>query len=145
MMGTSLCVDTSTYGRYGNAPTQTAGGQNSGFGYGGSSSGAVGNSGGGGYYGGGGARGVGGPGSGGSSYISGYTGSVAITSASSSAPKAGCTNGTTDITCSYHYSGKLFTNMSMISGNSSMPTHNGTATMTGNSEDGYARITYIGN
>ena len=46
--------------------------------------------------------------------------------------------------CSYHYSGLIFTNTNMIAGNTSMPTHDGTGTMTGNSGNGYARITYIG-
>ena len=79
----------------------------------------------------------------GSSYISGYKGSVAITSASDTSPKTGCTNGTTDVTCSYHYSGKVFTNTSMRDGASSMPTHDGEGTMTGNEGDGFVKITYI--
>ena len=32
----------------------------------------------------------------------------------------------------------------MIAGNASMPTHGGQGTMTGNSGNGYAKITYIG-
>ncbi|HPZ23740.1 MAG TPA: glycine rich domain-containing protein [Bacilli bacterium] len=48
------------------------------------------------------------------------------------------------MTCSYHYSGYVFTNANMIAGNASMPTHDGTSTMTGNSGNGYARITYLG-
>ena len=32
-----------------------------------------------------------------------------------------------------------------IAGNESMPTHNGTSTMTGNTGNGYAKITYLGN
>src|SRR5574344_1404292 len=95
-----------------------------------------------GYYPGGGATCANGAG-GGSSYISGYTGNVAITSASSTSPKSGCSNGTSDIACSYHYSGLVFTNTNMIAGNASMPTHDGTSTMTGNSGDGYAKITFI--
>ena len=108
--------------------------------------------GGGGYYGGG----AGGNGSsvvgsaaGGSSYISGYKGSVAITSADDLTPRnnsngAICADGTTDITCSYHYSGKIFEEPTMIAGNASMPTHDGTSTMTGNAGNGYAKITYLG-
>jgi hypothetical protein len=41
----------------------------------------------------------------GSSYISGYLGCVAIKSQTEIEPKTGCDDGTTDITCSYHYSG----------------------------------------
>jgi hypothetical protein len=99
--------------------------------------------GGGGYYGGGGSTCANG-GGGGSSYISGYTGCVAITSASDTTPKSGCTTGTTDINCSYHYSGKIFTNPIMKAGNEVMPTHDGTNTMIGNSGNGYAKITYVG-
>ena len=54
--------------------------------------------------------------SGGSSYISGHTGCVAITSESSSTPKSGCTTGTTNNSCSLHYSGKVFTGTIMIDG-----------------------------
>ncbi len=42
------------------------------------------------------------------------------------------------------YVGAL-SNASMIAGNASMPTHDGTSTMTGNSGTGYAKITYLGN
>lgn len=55
--------------------------------------------------------------------------------------KTVCTNNTTDITCSYHYSGLIFNKSKMIAGNESMPTHDGTSTMTGNSGNGYAKIT----
>src|SRR5574344_1830099 len=113
------------------------------FGYGGGSSAVYNNStgGGSGYYGGGSGRFM--SGGGGSSYISGYKGCVAVTSASSTSPKSGCTNGTSDITCSYHYSGLIFNNTNMIAGNASMPTHDGTSTMTGNSGNGYAKITLV--
>ncbi len=77
--------------------------------------------GGGGYYGGSGGRNASGNcydvgGGGGSSYISGHTGCVAITSATNEAPKSGCTQGTTDNSCSIHYSKKKFTNTVMIDG-----------------------------
>ena len=55
-------------------------------------------------------------GGGGSSYISGHTGCVAITSQSNITPKSDCTTGTTDNNCSIHYSGKKFTNTVMIDG-----------------------------
>lgn len=80
---------------------------------------------------------------GGSSYISGHIGSVAIASNSTQNPKAGCSDGTSDITCSYHYSGYIFTNTSMKSGAEEMPSHDGTTTMTGNGGDGYAKITAL--
>ena len=117
--------------------------------------------GGGGYYGGGGA-----PdseslcfelgGGGGSSFISGHTGCVAITSAENIMPKTGCTTGTTDNSCSIHYSGKKFNETTMIDGRGyqwtnkkstqvQMPKHEGDyyAIGTGNIGNGYARIIFI--
>lgn len=82
-------------------------------------------------------------GTGGTSYISGHTGCVAVASASSSSAKSGCTTGTSSNACSVHYSGKVFTSTVMKSGKESMPnTSNGTET--GHSGNGYARITYVG-
>ena len=117
--------------------------------------------GGGGYYGGGSGEAClgncGGSGGGGSSYISGHTGCVAITSASSVTPKTGCTTGTSDNSCSIHYSGKSFTNTVMIDGSGyswtnakkslqQMPSLSGSyASGTGNSGNGAARITLTGN
>ena len=118
----------------------------SGFGYAGQVN-AYGTGGGGGYYGGG----SGGStdsqvsaGAGGSSYISGYTGCVAITSESDISPKSGCDNGTTNNACSIHYSGKKFTDAVMKAGNEEMPTYDGSSTMTGNASSGFAKITFIG-
>lgn len=116
-------------------------------GEGGCDSGSYGGSygGGGGFYGGaGGSRLYGGrwAGGGGSSYISGHTGCVAVTSSSSSTPKSGCSNGTTNINCSYHYSSKIFTNTQTISGNNSMPTITN-STALGHTGNGYAKITYL--
>jgi prepilin-type N-terminal cleavage/methylation domain-containing protein len=82
-------------------------------------------------------------GSGGSGYISGHTGCVAITSPSDSTPKSGCTDGTTDNECSIHYSNKLFKETVLTAGNESMPTHDGSSTMTGNTGNGYAIITFL--
>lgn len=79
---------------------------------------------------------------GGSSYISGYIGAIAISSATNREPKSGCTIGTNDIECSKHYSNKIFMNPVMKAGNNSMPSHNGKSTMTGNIGNGYAKITY---
>ena len=117
--------------------------------------------GGGGYYGGGSGEAClgncGGSGGGGSSYISGHTGCVAITSASSATPKTGCTTGTSDNSCSIHYSGKSFANTVMIDGSGhtwtnakgssqQMPSLSGSyASGTGNSGNGAARITLTGN
>ena len=84
-----------------------------------------------------------GAGGGGSSYISGYTGCVAVTSAIDISPKEGCTDGTTDNVCSIHYSGREFTQTQMSSGNQSMPTYDGSSTMVGNTGNGYAKITYM--
>ena len=82
-------------------------------------------------------------GGGGSSYISGHTGCVAVSSETSSLPKSGCTNGTTNNDCSIHYSGKFFTSTIIKNGSEVMPDSNG-GTMTGNSGDGKAKISYIG-
>ena len=118
--------------------------------------------GGGGYYGGGGGANTGTScfrigGGGGSSYISGHTGSVAITSSTSTTPKSNCKTGTTNNTCSIHYSGKVFTNTVMIDGSGykwtntkgtleQMPNPSGGyyASNTGNTGNGYAKITYVG-
>ena len=94
--------------------------------------------GGGGYY--GGSTGFGRTGSGGSSYISGYTGCIAIKSATDITPKVTTYSKIED---SYHYSGKIFGQSIMIAGNASMPTYDGKETMTGNSGNGYAKIIYI--
>lgn len=136
--------------------TQTSGGinnqynneyTNGEFGYGGRGYG-----GGGGYY--GGAGGVNSIGSGGSSFISGYLGCVAILNGDlNNNPRtprynmqgANCTNTNAldDILCSFHYSERFFSKPIMKSGTETMPTSIG-GTMTGNSNNGYAKITYLG-
>ena len=90
-------------------------------------------------------------GNGGSSYISGFLGCVAVSSSSSLTPRNDlngnqCTesSASSDITCSYHYSGLKFVNGVIDAGNQVMPTHDGISTMTGNAGNGYAKITYIG-
>src|SRR5574344_1870127 len=87
---------------------------------------------------------------GGSGYVSGYKGCVAITSATSTTPRNDSnskqcteTSAASDITCSYHYSGYTFTNISLIDGNSSIPTHDGLSTQIGNTGNGYAKISFI--
>ncbi len=104
-----------------------------------------GGAGGGGYYGGGGVN----PdssadddkgGAGGSSYISGHSGCIAITSSESSTPKV---TTFTILSDSYHYSGYIFTQTNMINGGSAMPTLRGNETKTGNTGNGYARITLV--
>lgn len=140
--------------------TQTAGGAAGyngtagGFGYGGTNNSTQYNSGGGGYYGGG----SGPSGGGGSSYISGHTGCVAITSQSSITPKSGCATGTSDNSCSLHYSGKKFTDTVMIDGKgyswtnakgslTAMPKPTGGyySNGVGNTGNGAVRITLSGN
>ncbi len=93
----------------------------------------------GGYYGGRTANWV--QGTGGSSYVSGYEGCIAIKSATDTTPKVTTYSKIED---SYHYSGKIFENATMIDGNTSMPTYDGEETMIGNSGNGYAKITYVG-
>lgn len=119
--------------------------------------------GGGGYYG-----GFGGPGgygmncyrddgAGGSSYISGHTGCVAVTSKDDTTPKANCVTGTTNNNCSIHYSNQIFTDTKMIDGagylwsnvkegQQAMPKPDGGAydIGVGHIGDGYAKITYLG-
>ena len=142
----------STANGYGPGPgaTQTSGGinpsdntANGSFGRGGEKGNSgLSTGGGGGYYGGAGSYHIDAAG-GGSSYISGHTGCVAIISATNIAPKEGCSDGTTDNECSIHYSNKVFTNTVMNAGNESMPTHDGNSTMTGNAGNGYAKITIV--
>lgn len=97
--------------------------------------------GGGGYYGGGAGGGTksggsGQGGGGGSSYISGMAGCNSITETS--------TEGNVIHTGRpEHYSGFIFKNAVMKAGNEEMPTFDGTSTMTGNSGDGYAKITAL--
>ena len=97
--------------------------------------------GGGGWY--GGALGSGFPGGGGSSFISGHTGCVAKIGPGSNNPIEGCTDGTQDIECSYHYSGKIFTSTVMKSGTEIMPSPIGSSNITGNEGNGYLKITYL--
>ena len=135
-------------GRNVTVPTQTTGyefGRGQGSGTYPSDGGADTGAGGGGYYGGYRGLSTNSGGSGGSSYISGYLGSIAIKGESDISPKEGCSNGTNDIECSYHYSGLIFTDSVMIAGNSEMPTHDESDTMIGNSGNGYAKITKIDN
>lgn len=129
----------------GGSPSSTANTGTSGsFGRGGNGNGQWGSGGGGGYYGGGG----GGytdysvdSGAGGSSYISGHAGSLAIASSSSTDLKEGCTSLSDSVECSIHYSGLKFTNTEMKSGNDMIPKQHGTASQKGNSGNGFARIT----
>lgn len=90
-----------------------------GFGFGGSGANYNGTGAGSGYYGGGGGAtnwGVIGIGSSGSSYISGHTGCVTITSTGDITPKAGCTSGTSDRSCSIHPTLLEFSDTLMIDG-----------------------------
>ena len=96
-----------------------------------------------GYY--GGASGKWQAGAGGSGYISGYKGSVAIEAEDNTNPKYGCEDGTDNITCSYHYSGKVFEETTMKSGNEKMPSYTSSSGMIGNTGNGFARITFADN
>ena len=135
-------------GTGGTGATQIAAGSyRASFGKGGegtTANGGYGGAGGGGYYGGGGVT----PdssnddekgGAGGSSYISGHTGCIAVTSSESSTPKVTTYTNSTD---SHHYSGYIFTQTNMISG-SGMPSLQGNGTKNGNIGNGYARITLV--
>lgn len=134
---------TSSDGYYCEDKPETKGG----FGFGGSTLTesttvvTTGGGGGGGYYGGGGNISVTnnyqnmGSGGGGSSFISGFSGCDAISSSSTS------TN-IIHTNQANHYSGKVFTNGSMIAGNTSMPNTTG-GTETGHTGNGYAKITIL--
>ena len=137
----------------GSGGSQTSGGkgnQKGSFGIGGGS-GTIsedGGAGGGGYYGGGKASGYNIAGGGGSSYISGYKGAIAVLSATNSNLRKD-SNGDTcttliasnDVTCSIHYSEKIFTDIVMENGSHVVPTHDGEGEMIGNSGNGFAVIT----
>ena len=120
------------------------------FGFGGNGA-YWGSGGGGGYFGGSGRFDMSDSGSGaggGSSYVSGYTGCIAIAGENSitarSAHNVLCEPGTTDPECSYHYSGNIFLSPVIIDGSSSMPSKNGGENVIGNSGDGKVKITYLG-
>lgn len=174
--GVRTSTDGTIISASGTGGTQTSGGQsvyvetykgsgeNGSFGKGGAGL-SYASGGGGGYYGGaGGTRNtIDGGGGGGSSFISGHNGCVAITEDSTEelinpvidSTGTTCTDGTTDIICSYHYSGYVFQDTIIIDGNGynwttkigtevvKMPSFDGTSTMTGNSTNGYAKITLI--
>ena len=137
------------YGTQTSGGTVGSGGVAGGFGYGGGTDNSGDYGGGGsGYWGGGSGGGSYQGGGGGSSYISGHVGSVAIKSATDLSPRLDsmgslCANGTTDIVCSYHYSGWKFFDTETINGISLMPNYTGTDRMTGNTSDGYAKITLL--
>ena len=75
---------------------------------------------------------------GGSSYVSGYEGCIAIKSADDITPKV---SSYSQISDSYHYSGLIFENIRMIAGNEEMPSYNNDDTVIGNSGDGHLKIT----
>ena len=106
-------------------------------------SGGSGAGGGGGYFGGGGGVGAcgwwattGGSGGGGSSFVSGNSSSKAISSDSTA-------NNIIYLSSSVHYSGLYFDNSKMLSGNESIPSHDGASSTKGNKGNGYAKITLI--
>ena len=95
-------------------------------------------------------------GAGGSSYISGHTGCVGVTSLSDTTPKSGCTTGTTNNACSLSPTGLSFTDTVMIDGAGyswtnvkgslqQMPNPAGGyyASGVGHTGNGYARITRL--
>ena len=120
-----------SYGSGGDGASQTSAGNYRGsFGQGGSgdhSNGGYGGAGGGGWYGGGGANPDGGAdddrgGGGGSGFA--Y-------------------DGTNTVPSGYDVGSYVLTNTSLVNGGSSMPTYDGSSTMTGNTGNGYAKITVI--
>lgn len=112
------------------------------FGIAGLADSSWGSSGGGGYYGGGGGGYIAGSvstGAGGSSYISGYLGCIAINKEDGT-PKV---EDNPTLEDSYHDSGKIFTNTIMKAGNEEIPSSRDTGTAIGNSGNGYIKITLI--
>ena len=77
-------------------------------------------------------------GAGGSSYVSGYEGVNSISEDSTEENIIHTGN-------SSHYSGFIFNNIIMKSGNEDVPTYDGKGTMIGNNDNGYAKITRIDN
>lgn len=75
----------------------------------------------------------------GSSYISGQENCIGIKSQEDLSPKVSEYSSIED---SYHYSGKYFTNTQIIPGDSSIPSRTG-ETVTGNADNGYAKITIL--
>lgn len=73
---------------------------------------------------------------GGSSFISGYTGcnAISVDSIETNIISTGQAN---------HYSGKIFKDSKMLSGKQVMPTQDGTSTMTGNAGNGYIKISFV--
>ena len=156
--GYQVTYDGSSYnysGHYGTGATQIKGGNYSAtptshtgiFGVGSGANGGGGS----GWYGGGGSASVG-AGGGGSSYISGHAGCIGVNS--SAEPK---TSEYSELSDSISYTGYKFTNTVMIDGQgyswttektsslSGMPYFLGEKTITGNTGNGYAKITYLGN
>ncbi len=127
-------------GAAGTGYSHNSGATNGTFGVGGNGGRYITGAGGSGYYGGGGGNhyspATSGGGGGGSSFISGHDGCDAI-SENSTASNIIHTGQ------SIHYSGYYFTQTIMKSGDETMPSHDGKSTMTGNSGNGYARITLI--
>ncbi len=140
--GTQIAGGAKGYHNFSSSTTLPTAGS---FGIGGKGENYYGGSGGGGYYGGGGAGiNLGGKaaGGGGSSYMSGYPGCIAIQSETNQVPKVQVYSKIED---SYHYSGKIFTEGIMIAGNAEMPNYNNNQEkMIGNRGNGYARVTYLG-
>ncbi len=78
---------------------------------------------------------------GGTSYISGQLGNLAIESETNTTFKKNCSK--EEIKCSYHYSNKIFKNTTILSGTEEMPNYNHDGKMLGNTGNGYAKITTI--
>ena len=145
--------------------TQTSGGTNGrtggsngyqsgyagGFGIGGNAQPSYGSGGGGGYWGGYGSGHtscVVDSAPGGSSFISGYTGAVAIKSETDTSPRLSnkgevCATGDDIEECSYHYSGFIFNNAEMLAGDEYIPSYDGTGKKLGNTGNGYAKISFV--
>lgn len=152
-------IGSSSAGHYGTGGTQTAGGYTVAaptnataigvFGAGGNGINTDGGAGGGsGWYGGGGSYTCSG-GGGGSSYVSGHNGCIAVTSDGSPINTKKVTQNQ-----SYSWTNYVFFDTKIVDGagyswtnirdtKTDQPTHDGSATQSGNTGDGYAKITYV--
>jgi len=156
--GLSGLTGSSYNGNLGTGGTQTLPGNNKvtvtsnvgGFGYGAAASGAASGGGGSGWYGGG-SSGYWGSGGGGSSYISGHAGCIAVTSEGLAKVQT-----YSKISDSISYTEYKFINTQIIDGNgyvwttsksttsSGMPSPTTSSIIVGNTGNGYAKITYLG-
>ena len=85
---------------------------------------------------------------GGTSFISGYTGAVAIRAENDTTPRLDstdtpCVDATIDNVCSQHFSNLIFTEAEMVAGDALMPNYAAAGSIIGNTSDGFVRLTLV--